>query len=94
MWPWNVCAEGEAGANAPEEPPPSAASTIGLMGAGAIGALAVAAVGVYGVLQMALLVASSTGRSLSKNTEDSKGPNYMAESGRSEELAAQRASRA
>ena len=88
------CAGGEAGPQAPEETPPSAASTIGLMGAGAVGALAVAAVGVYGVLQMALLVASSTGRSLSRDTQDNKGANYMSESGRSEELAAQRASRA
>ena len=87
-------AGGEAGAHAPEEPPPSAASTIGLMGAGAVGALAVAAVGVYGVLQMSLLVASSTGRSLSKDTQDSKGASYTAERGRSEELAQQRASRA
>jgi len=42
------------------------------MGAGAIGAIAVAAVGVYGVLQMALLVASSTGRSLNKSAEEGK----------------------
>ena len=90
-----LCVAGAAGAQAPEEPPPSAASTIGLVGAGAVGALAVAAVGVYGVLQMALLVASSTGRSLSKNTQDGRGPTYLAEaSRRSEDLAQQRESRA
>jgi len=64
--------EGDTGAHPPDEPPPSAAHTFGLMGAGAIGAIAVAAVGVYGVLQMALLVASSTGRSLNKSAEEGK----------------------
>ena len=64
------------------------------MGAGAVGALAVAAVGVYGVLQMSLLVASSTGRSLTRNAQDGRGAADIAERERSEETAQRGASRA
>jgi hypothetical protein len=72
-------AEGTAEAGEPVEPPPSAAHTFGLMGAGAVGALVVAGIGVYGVLQMSLLVASSTGRSIHSKSDSAEesGGNYI-----------------
>ena len=49
------------------------------MGAGAVGALVVAGIGVYGVLQMSLLVASSTGRSIHSKSDpaEESGGNYI-----------------
>ncbi len=74
-----LVAEGPAEAGEPAEPPPSAAHTFGLMGAGAVGALVVAGIGVYGVLQMSLLVASSTGRTIHSkgSAAEESGGNYI-----------------
>jgi hypothetical protein len=49
------------------------------MGLGAVGAVLVAAVGVYGVLQMALLVAQGTGRSIMADKEKQDAQRAAAE---------------
>ncbi|CAK0787860.1 hypothetical protein CVIRNUC_011082 [Coccomyxa viridis] len=55
-----------------DAPAPSAASTVGLMAVGALGAIGIAAVGVYGVLQLSLMVAQGTGRSIMADKQKSE----------------------